>query len=65
MKYGRGQGEVKGYRHGRRERQLTGTLGAERVSVPRARLQDGSDGTSEWRSKALGRYQRAPSRWRH
>ena len=30
LKYGRGQGEVKGYRHGRRQRQLTTTLGTER-----------------------------------
>ena len=42
LRYSRAQGEVKGYRHGRRERQLTPTLGTQRVSVPRARLQDGS-----------------------
>ena len=34
VRYARGQGEVKGYRHGRRQRQLTSTLGTETVSVP-------------------------------
>lgn len=62
LKYRRLQGEVKGYRHGRRERQLTSTLGTETVSVPRARLQDGSGHTSEWRSQALGAYQRRTKR---
>jgi transposase-like protein len=57
IRYGRGAGR-KGYRHGRRERQLVGTFGTETVSVPRARI-EGEDGkTTEWRSKALPRYQR-------
>jgi transposase-like protein len=52
----------KGYRHGRRDRQIVGTFGAEIVSVPRARI-DGEDGrTTEWRSKALPRYQRLTKR---
>ena len=47
-----------GYRHGHRERQLTGTFGPETVNIPRARIK-GEDGkTSEWHSKALLRYQR-------
>jgi transposase-like protein len=60
--YGRGGDARKGYRHGRRERQLVGTFGAETVSVPRARI-EGEDGrTTEWRSKALPRYQRLTKR---
>jgi transposase-like protein len=48
----------KGYRHGTRERQLTGSFGPIELSVPRARLatQDGS--TAEWRSAVLPRYAR-------
>ena len=57
-RYGRGDGSKKGYRHGHRERQLTGTFGTETVSVPRARLEDDAGEITEWRSKALPRYQR-------
>lgn len=61
IRYGRGDAR-KGYRHGRRERQLVGTFGAETVNVPRARIA-GEDGkTTEWRSKALARYQRLTKR---
>ena len=61
IRYGRGDAR-KGYRHGRRERQLVGTFGAETVNVPRARI-EGEDGkTTEWRSKALARYQRLTKR---
>ena len=62
LKDSRLQGEVKGYRHGRRERQLTTTLGAETVSVPRARLPDGSGHSSEWCSQVLRAYQRRTQR---
>jgi transposase-like protein len=56
--YGRRAGARKGYRNGRRERQLVGTFGTATFSVPRARI-EGEDGkTTEWRSKALPRYQR-------
>ena len=49
---------AKGHRNGCRERQVIGTFGTETVKVPRARL-IGDDGqASEWRSKALRRYQR-------
>ena len=34
IRYGRGGGARKGYRHGRRERELVGTFGTETVSVP-------------------------------
>ena len=62
LRYGRGGGARKGYRHGQRERQLVGTFGTETVSVPRARI-EGEDGkTTEWRSKALPRYQRLTKR---
>ena len=62
IRYGRVGGARKGHRHGRRERQLVGTFGAETVSVPRARI-EGEDGkTTEWRSKALPRCQRLTKR---
>jgi transposase-like protein len=57
-RYGRGEGSRKGYRHGHRNRQLVGTFGTETVSVPRARVEDESGTVTEWRSKALPRYQR-------
>ena len=56
VNYARGQGEVKGYRRDRQERQLTSTLATETVSVPRSRLQDGSGHSSEWRCQALRAY---------
>lgn len=58
LRYGRGNGAAKGYRHGHRERQLTGTFGTETVRVPRARVEDKTGKVTEWRSKALPRYQR-------
>lgn len=58
LRYGRGDGAAKGYRHGHRERQLTGTFGTETVRVPRARVEDETGKVTEWRSKALPRYQR-------
>ena len=57
-RYDRGVGKPKGYRHGHRERQLIGTFGAETICVPRARAVDQAGKTTEWRSKALPRYQR-------
>jgi len=57
-RYDRGTDKPKGYRHGHRERQLIGTFGAETISVPRARVEIGDGKTTEWRSKALPRYQR-------
>jgi transposase-like protein len=58
LRYGRTAGAAKGYRHGSRDRQLTGTFGTETISVPRARVEDEAGKVSEWRSKALPRYQR-------
>ena len=57
-RYGRGEGAQKGYRHGHRDRQLIGTFGTETVRVPRARIEDDAGKITEWRSKALPRYQR-------
>ena len=58
LRYDRGDGAAKGYRHGHRERQLTGTFGTETVRVPRARIEDETGKVTEWRSNALPRYQR-------
>ncbi len=62
FRYGRdgdGVGDTKGYRHGHRERQLTGTFGTETVRERSwARVADGHGQTTEWRSKALPRYRR-------
>ena len=37
---------------------LVGTFGTETVQVPRARIQDADGRTTDWRSRALPRYQR-------
>ena len=57
-RYGRGGTTKKGYRNGHRDRQLVGTFGTETVSVPRARIENAEGKITEWRSKALPRYQR-------
>ena len=57
-RYGRGGAKKKGYRNGHRQRQVVGTFGTETVSVPRARVEDEAGKITEWRSKALVRYQR-------
>jgi len=57
-RYERSAGGARGHRNGHRERQIIGTFGAETVKVPRARLVDDRGETSEWRSRALRRYQR-------
>lgn len=57
-RYGRSDRSKRGYPHGHRERQIVGTLGAETVSVPRARVEDEEGNVTEWRSKALPRYRR-------
>ncbi len=58
LRYDRGEARAKGYRHGHRDRLLTGTFGTETVRVPRARIEDEAGKTTEWRSKALPRYRR-------
>ncbi len=52
LRYSRGTGATKGYRHGHRERQLTGAFWTETVRVPRARIEDETGRLTEWRSKA-------------
>jgi len=49
---------AKGHRHGRREREITGTFGSIMVAVPRARLQATDGGTCEWQNKTLTAYRR-------
>lgn len=50
-----------GYRHGVRPRTLTTSLGPTTFAMPRARVH-GFDGTTEWRSQLLGRYERRTQR---
>jgi transposase-like protein len=60
-RYGRGVGQdatAAGYRNGSRPRQLTGTFGKTKISVPRARLDAGNGKETEWQSSALRAYQR-------
>lgn len=51
-----------GYRHGRRERTLTTSLGATTIALPRARIEDADGQRSEWRSRMIPRYQRRTER---
>jgi putative transposase len=50
--------EPRGYRNGPRERQLLGSFGPVRISVPRARVRNQSGGTQEGRGATLPRYAR-------
>ncbi len=43
----------KGYRNGHRDRQLIGTFGQQRVSLPRARLIDEGGAKREWHSQTI------------
>jgi putative transposase len=55
----RSDGEAAGYRNGRRERQLLGSFGRVEISVPRARMVNADNGsTQEWRAATLPRYAR-------
>jgi putative transposase len=49
---------VNGHRHGHRSRTLVGSFGRLQVWLPRARLKGENGRTSEWKSQALGAYQR-------
>jgi transposase-like protein len=49
---------VAGHRNGHRDRQVMGTFGTMRVSVPRARVAAGDGKTREWHSQTLPAYQR-------
>ena len=51
-----------GYRHGRRPRTLTTSLGPTTFSMPRARLGGVPGETGEWRSRVIGRYERRTER---
>jgi transposase-like protein len=55
-RYQRGSG--KGHRNGHRDRQLIGTFGPLRVSVPRARVRGTMGQAEEWRSATLPAYKR-------
>jgi transposase-like protein len=55
----RSDGEATGYRNGTRERQLLGSFGRIEIRVPRARMVNAENGsTQEWRTAALPRYAR-------
>ena len=55
---GRSRATDPGASRGHRDRQLVGTFGSETVRVPRPRVADDAGKTTEWRAKALLRYQR-------
>ena len=60
-RYDRSPG-ASGWRNGHRDRQLLGTFGPVRVSVPRARVAGADGKQGEWRSRALPAYQRLTKR---
>src|ERR1019366_2645204 len=51
-----------GYRHGKRLRMLTTSLGATTIAMPRARIEDDDGRRREWRSQIIPRYQRRTER---
>src|ERR1700741_3658754 len=51
-----------GYRHGKRLRTLTTSLGATTITMPRARIEDDEGRRREWRSQIIPRYQRRTAR---
>jgi transposase-like protein len=51
-----------GYRHGKRARTLTTSLGATTIDLPRARVERADGRRSEWRSGMIPRYQRRTER---
>jgi putative transposase len=51
-----------GYRHGKRARRLTTSLGATTITMPRARIEDAQGQRREWRSQMIPRYQRRTER---
>jgi len=56
------RGVARGHRHGHRARQLIGTFGPVTVSVPRARLVEADDKTTEWRNRTIPAYRRLTKR---
>ena len=51
-----------GYRHGKRLRTLTTSLGATTITMPRARIEDAQGRRREWHSRMIPRYQRRTER---
>jgi putative transposase len=51
-----------GYRHGKRARTLTTSLGPTKLSMPRARVEGEGGEEREWRSEVVPRYQRRTAR---
>jgi putative transposase len=51
-----------GYRHGKRTRTLTTSLGPTTIAMPRARIEDEDGRRREWRSRIIPRYQRRTER---
>jgi putative transposase len=51
-----------GYRHGKRARRLTTSLGATTITMPRARIEDVQGKRREWHSRMIPRYQRRTER---
>jgi putative transposase len=51
-----------GYRHGKRARRLTTSLGATTIAMPRARIEDAHGQRREWHSRMIPRYQRRTER---
>jgi putative transposase len=54
--------ERAGYRHGKRARRLTTSLGATTIAMPRARIEDAQGQRREWHSRMIPRYQRRTER---
>jgi putative transposase len=54
--------ERAGYRHGKRARRLTTSLGATTITLPRARIEDAQGQRREWHSRMIPRYQRRTER---
>lgn len=54
--------ERAGYRHGKRARGLTTSLGATTITLPRARIEDVRGQSREWHSRMIPRYQRRTER---
>ncbi len=51
-----------GYRHGKRTRTLTSSLGPTTIAMPRARIENEDGQRREWRSRIIPRYQRRTER---
>jgi transposase-like protein len=51
-----------GYRHGKRTRTLSTSLGATTIAMPRARIEGDDGGRREWHSQIIPRYQRRTER---